>query len=67
MTAMQDDSMPAEARKVWGEKHEEWIAKVPGGKHIIVEKSGHFIQGEQPQLVIDAIKEVVNQSQSRKQ
>ena len=67
MTAMQDDSVPAEARKVWGEKHEEWIAKVPDGKHIIVEKSGHFIQGEQPQLVIDAIKEVVNQSQSRKQ
>ncbi len=67
MTAMQDDSMPAEARKAWAEKHEEWIAKIPGGKHIIVEKSGHFIQGERPQLVIDAIKEVVNQSQSKKQ
>ena len=65
MTAMQDDSMPAEARKVWVEKHQEWIAKIPGGKHIIVEKSGHFIQGQQPQLVIDAIKQVVDQSKKQ--
>ena len=41
--------------------HEDWIAKVPGGKHVAVENSGHFIQGEQPQMVIDAIRQVVEQ------
>jgi pimeloyl-ACP methyl ester carboxylesterase len=62
LTAMKDDTMPAAVRKVWEEKHEEWIAKVPGGKHIKVENSGHFIQGEQPQIVIDAIRQVIDQS-----
>jgi pimeloyl-ACP methyl ester carboxylesterase len=61
LTATKDDTMPAAVRKVWTEKHEEWIAKVPGGKHIVVEQSGHFIQGDQPQVVIDAIRQVVEQ------
>ena len=61
LTAMKDDTMPAAVRKVWVQMHEDWIAKVPGGKHIVVENSGHFIQGEQPQVVIDAIKQVVDQ------
>lgn len=65
LTAMRDDTMPASVRKVWGEKQAEWIAKVPGGKNVVVENSGHFIQAEQPQLVIDAIKQVVDQA-SRK-
>src|SRR2546422_2954561 len=62
LTAMKDDTMPAAVRKVWMEKHEEWIAMVPGSKHIKVENSGHFIQGEQPQIVIDAIRQVIDQS-----
>jgi pimeloyl-ACP methyl ester carboxylesterase len=65
LTAMKDDTMPGSVRKVWGEKQTEWIGKVPGGKHVVVENSGHFIQGEQPQVVIDAIKEVVRRSQKQ--
>ncbi|PYS57823.1 MAG: hypothetical protein DMF74_25085 [Acidobacteria bacterium] len=65
LTAMKDDTMPAGVRKVWAEKHEEWIANVPAGKHIKVEKSGHFIQAEQPQVVIDAIKQVVDQARRK--
>ncbi len=60
LTAMNSD-MPAEVKKVWQEKHQEWINKVPGGKHIIAEKSGHFIQGQEPQLVVDAIRQVIDQ------
>jgi len=66
LTATKDETMPEAARKVWGEKHAEWISKVPGGKHVVAEKSGHFIQAEQPQLVIDAIKQVLDQSRSLK-
>jgi len=65
LTAMKDDTMPAGVRKVWAEKHEEWIAKVPGGKHIVVENSGHFIQAEQPQVVIDPIKQMVDQARRK--
>jgi pimeloyl-ACP methyl ester carboxylesterase len=59
LSATEDEAMPAEARKVWIEKHKEWIAKVPGGKHVVVERSRHFIQLQHPQVVIDAIKEAM--------
>ena len=32
---------------------------VPGAKHLVVEDSGHIIQEDEPQVVIDAIQEVV--------
>jgi pimeloyl-ACP methyl ester carboxylesterase len=66
LTAVKDETMPEAVRKVWAEKHVEWISKVPGGKHVVAEKSGHFIQAEQPQLVIDAIKQVFDQARSAK-
>ena len=59
ISATQDESMPTEARKMWIQKHKEWIASVPGGKHIIAEKSGHFVQAQDPPLVIEAIRQMV--------
>jgi pimeloyl-ACP methyl ester carboxylesterase len=61
LTATEDDTMPAEGRKLWIEKHKEWLATIPGSKHIVVEKASHFIQAQQPALVIDAIKQVSKQ------
>ena len=61
LTASEDDTMAVDARALWIEKHKEWIATVPGGRHIVVDKSGHFIQAQQPKLVIDTIREAVNQ------
>ena len=66
LTAMQNDGMPAEARRVASEKQKEWIEKVPGGKRIVAEKSGHFIQAQEPALVIEAIRPMVEQSRDRK-
>jgi len=63
LTATEDTSMPAEARKLWIEKHKEWLATVPDSKHVVVEKASHFIQAQQPAVVIDAIKQVVKQKQ----
>jgi pimeloyl-ACP methyl ester carboxylesterase len=64
LTATKDDTMPAAVRKVWSQMHEDWVAKAPGAKHVTVE-SGHFIQAEQPQVVIDAIKQVVDQVRNK--
>ena len=61
LSATEDETMPADARRVWIEKHKEWIATVPGAKHIVVEKTGHFIQGQQPELVIDTIRQILSQ------
>jgi pimeloyl-ACP methyl ester carboxylesterase len=36
------------------------LAKLLGAKHITGTNSGHYIAGEQPQLVIDAIRQVVD-------
>ena len=58
ISAVQDEGMPAEARKMWIQKHKEWIASVPGGKHIIAEKSGHLVQAQEPALVIEAIRQI---------
>ena len=33
---------------------------VSGSKHLIATKSSHYIQIQQPKLVIDAIRDVVN-------
>ncbi len=38
--------------------HGELAAQVPGGKHILAEQSGHHIQYDQPELVIQAIQEM---------
>jgi pimeloyl-ACP methyl ester carboxylesterase len=62
ISATEDEAMPAEARRVWIEKHKEWISKIPNAKHIIAEKSGHFIQAQQPALVIDVIRKVVTKT-----
>jgi pimeloyl-ACP methyl ester carboxylesterase len=66
LTAMQNDTMPAEARRMAAEKQKEWIEKVPGGKRILAEKSGHFIQAQDPALVIEAIRQVIEQARGRK-
>jgi pimeloyl-ACP methyl ester carboxylesterase len=55
----QEGAMPAEVRKMWVEKQKEWLATVPGAKYVVADKSGHFIQAEQPALVIEAIREIV--------
>jgi pimeloyl-ACP methyl ester carboxylesterase len=41
------------------ELHTEMAALSPRGKRIIAEDSGHYVQVDQPQLVVDAIREVV--------
>lgn len=59
ISATRDEGMPLEARKEWIHQQKEWLANVAGGKHIIAEKRGHFIQAEEPALVIEAIRQIV--------
>ena len=43
--------------------HTKWVEDTPGAKLIVVRNSGHNIQSERPQAVIDAIRDVVERSQ----
>jgi pimeloyl-ACP methyl ester carboxylesterase len=44
---------------VWQAGQVELAALVPGARHVIATESGHWIQVEQPQLVTDAVEQVV--------
>jgi pimeloyl-ACP methyl ester carboxylesterase len=45
------------------ELHSEMAALSPRGKRVLAEESGHYVQVDQPQMVVDAIREVVEAAQ----
>ena len=48
-----------EVERLWQQLQRELAQLVPGGKLVIATQSGHDIQDEQPELVLDAIRDVV--------
>jgi len=55
-------STPEESERmeqVWREFQADLARRSSNGKQIIAEKSGHYIQFYQPELVIDAIRQVL--------
>jgi len=48
-----------EVERLWQELQRELAQLVPGGRLVIATQSGHDIQDEQPELVLDAIRDVV--------
>jgi pimeloyl-ACP methyl ester carboxylesterase len=67
ITCMRSDgnSLLQEVLPIWLDSHKAWLKKVPNAKHIVTEKSGHGIILEEPRLVIEAIREVVEQARRR--
>jgi pimeloyl-ACP methyl ester carboxylesterase len=50
---------PGALNKAWHSAQDELATLVPSAKHKTATKSSHYIQAQEPQLVIDAIKQVV--------
>ncbi|WP_164078260.1 alpha/beta fold hydrolase [Alteromonas facilis] len=48
-----------EARELWGNVQSEWVLKFPQGKAVMAEKSGHFVQDDEPDLVLSEIKKLI--------
>lgn len=44
------------------ELHDALLAKIPGGKHVLVPNSRHYIQNDAPSLVIEAVRDMVSRS-----
>ena len=57
-----EQTRPAEFLKIWSKTQEEWLKKLPNAKQIVTEKSGHNIQKEQPDLVIEAVQKIIEQA-----
>ena len=64
-----DSTVDAKWAEVQTEMQSRLAGLIPNSKHIIVEESGHFIQLDQPGMVIDVIRTVVESArrQSRSQ
>ncbi len=56
---------PAALDRAWHTGQDALATLAPNAKHIIATKSGHNIQVQEPQLVIDAIKQVVEAVRNR--
>jgi pimeloyl-ACP methyl ester carboxylesterase len=57
---------PAEGsadEQIWRELQLDLAARAPGGTHLIAERSGHYIQLQQPELVVAAIRQVLTTAQ----
>jgi pimeloyl-ACP methyl ester carboxylesterase len=48
--------------RAFNASQDKLAALVPGARHVIASRSGHYIQLDQPKLVIDAIRSVVEQA-----
>jgi pimeloyl-ACP methyl ester carboxylesterase len=45
--------------QIWQELQRELATRSPQAEHIVAQKSGHYIQNDEPALVIDAVRRVV--------
>jgi len=52
-------------REAWRQAHAHWFAQVRSGSHVITEASGHFIQNEEPELVVQAVQSVIQRAQAQ--
>lgn len=65
LTSMKSDSAgryvngTARGHDAWRAMHDEWFRRSRNAEHIVTTRSGHAIQDDEPQLVIDAIRFVV--------
>lgn len=51
--------------RIWRELQESIASRLPRGRLIVAERSGHFIQRDQPDLVVDAIRQVTEAARER--
>lgn len=58
-------SQAAASWKVWKTMHDELAAYSSVGVNFVVRDSGHYIQQDQPRVVISAVEEVIDQARAR--
>jgi len=50
------------SRPAWLKFHQEWLEKVPNARHIVTQNSGHGVPFEEPELVVNAIRQTIEQA-----
>jgi len=59
------DEQVARRELVWRELQNDLARRSPRGRVVIAAKSGHYIQNDQPELVVNAVSEVVRSARRR--
>jgi pimeloyl-ACP methyl ester carboxylesterase len=59
-----DDPFLIERLPVWTAAHANWVKSQPKGRHVLAPNSGHGVQVEVPELVVDLIRKVVDEARS---
>jgi len=49
-------------KSAWDDLQEDLVSKFPGARHIIAEKSEHQIHWSQPEVIVQAVKELIEES-----
>lgn len=62
-TQEQIEDMKA-GKQAWLRFHQQWLDQFPRGKHIVTENSIHVVPFEEPDLVVNAIRETVEQART---
>jgi hypothetical protein len=60
-----DDPSIAAREAIWFDLHRDFLTRSPKSEHVIAKNSGHYIHNDEPQLVIDAVRRVVDASSRR--
>jgi pimeloyl-ACP methyl ester carboxylesterase len=61
LTGMRHEPAEAEKRKMWMTMHRRFVDRVPGARQFVSEHSGHGLANTEPELVVSAVCEVVEQ------
>ena len=54
------------ALAIWRELHDEWFARSTNGIHIVSAQTGHEVINDRPQLILQAVKFVLDQARTSK-
>ena len=55
----------ADEQEAWRRSHEQVVASIPGAVLVVAEESGHMVLWDQPDLVLETIREVVEEIRRR--
>lgn len=54
-----------EGRRLWGQYQSEWVSLFPQGKAVVTKHSGHFIQDDEPELVLKELDNLLHKLSMR--
>jgi len=63
-TLLQETQILDKEKKIWVELHKSLLIDSLQIKHIITDNSGHYIQNDEPDLVIGEIRELIQKIRS---